>query len=515
MAPDSPFRNPEMSVSMKAHNPFGRGRARGAWMLAVLGVALGTMPGCDFLDPTRVTNPQTTIEDLGKAARPTAALIPGLRGQFARALGAMVVTSETVSDNYSIQSTGLSKEVDTPELINPSVGLIDGTGTTGLYSNLQELRALADFVLKEVAPEDTTATASERAEALFYRGMALLMQGENFTAVPVEKSGAPIPARDLFTRAAADFNAALREAPSGRFSNASRAALARTYRMLGDAAQARKFATDALASSSSFVFAQDYDQASIDNVAFAFLISRATQEMQPLPRLDFLDPKYLSQSAAIPYLKAEEMHLILAEAALAANDEGTARNRIAQAVALAKTRPMVSFQDNDLRKNQDLTIRPRDVTFLVRAAPDRPFRAGLVLGRPGVVRISPVSNTSLDADSIRTLTDRTELIHTLFLARQEIQFLEGRRMSDLGIRLPISQREIDASDAIDDASPGTKVVVPGYVPRNGQMDIFTPAAPYTDAKKGENPSTQFITIQVDMNLRLAENFNQASPFLKK
>lgn len=509
------FRYRTFDMIPTVHYRTGRCRLRRASTLAVAGFALGTAPGCDFLDPTRVTNPATTVDDIGRAAKPTAALLPGIRGQFARSLGALVVTAENISDNYSIQSTGLSKEVDTPELINPSVGLINATGTTGLYSNLQELRALTDFVITEIAPKDTTATASNRAEALFFRGMAFLMQGENFTAVPVQKDGPPVPASELFARAAADFNASLQEAPSGPFSNASRAALARTYRMLGDVARAREFATAALATSPNFVFAQDYDQASIDNVAYAFLISRATQEMQPLPRLDFLDPKYISQSAAIPYLKAEEMHLILAEAALAAGDNATARDRMAQAIALAKTRPVISFADSDLRKNQDLTIRPRNVNFLVRAAPNRPYRAGLVLGRPGAIRVSTVSGTSLSADSVRSLTDRMELIHTLFLARQEIQFLEGRRMSDLGIRLPISQREIDASPSLDDNTAGTKVVVPNYVPRNGQMDLFNPASPYSDPRKGDNPSTEFITILVDMNLRLAENFNQASPFLRR
>jgi tetratricopeptide (TPR) repeat protein len=512
---DSRFQNPEIISPMNLQTRFGRRWAHAAWILALAGAAFGAVPGCDFIDPTQVTNPQTTLEDLTKAAKPTAALIPGLRGQFARALGALVVTAENVSDNYSIQSTGLSKEVDTPELINPSVGLISATGATGLYSNLQELRALADFVLNDIAPNDTTATAGDRAEALFYRGMAFLMQGENFTAVPVQKDQAPVSAADLLTRAAADFNASLSESPEGRFANASRAALARTYRMLGDVARAQESATAALENSPNFVFTQDYDQSSIDNVAFAFLVSRATQEMQPLPRLDFLDPKYVSQSAAIPYLKAEEMHLILAEAALATGNDAAARDRIAQAVALAKTRPVISFSDSDLRKNQDLTIRPRDVTFLVRAAPTRPYRAGLVLGRPGAIRVSAVSGTSLAADSVRGITDRTELIHTLFLARQEIQFLEGRRMSDLGIRLPISQREIDASPAIDGNSVGTKVAVPSYVPRNGQMDLFTPASPYSDPKKGDTPSTELITILVDMNLQLAENFNQASPFLRK
>lgn len=499
---------------MAVHTAFRR-RARTAGALVLFGLATGVAPGCDFLDPTEIDNPQTEFEDLTGSDQPTSVLLSGLRGQFARSLGALVVTADNVSDNYSIQSTGLSKEVDDPFLINPSVGLINATGGTGLYSNLQELRALSGFVLDSVAPNDTTATAGQIAEAHFYRGMALLMQGENFVAVPVEEDGAPVVAAELLMRAAADFDAVLSGDPDGEFANPARAALARTHRMLGNADLARRFALEALAESPDFVYAQDYDENSIDNDPFLFLVSRATQEMQPLPRLDFLDPKYVDPESAIPYLKAEEMHLILAEAALAGGEDAAARDRIAQAVALAESRPTVEFADGDLRKNQDLTIRPRDVVFLVRAAPTRPLRAGLVLGRPGTIEISPISGTSLNADSVRGIAPRLEVIHTLFLARQEIQFLEGRRMSDLGIRLPISQREIDASPTIEDGAVGTRVVVPDYVPQNGQMDLFTPGSPYSDPRDGENPSTLEITILVDMNLRLAENFAQASPFLRR
>ena len=300
----------------------GRVLARAGIALAAL--ALGLAPGCDFLDPTSVDNPQTTEEDLRTAQNPTAALLPGIRAQFSRALRAVVVTSETVSDNYSIESTGLSKEVDDPYLINPSVGMITGGpgSVTGAYFHLQELRALADFLLNEIAPNDTTAVPAALAEARFYRGMALLMQGENFIAVPTELDGEPIPAEQLLERAATDFEAVLATDAEGNvalpdLATPARAALARTHRMLGNAAEARSFAEAALADDPEFVFAREFDAVTIENGPYLYLIARATQEMQPLPRLDFLDPKYTTPEAPIPYLKAEEMHLILAEVALA------------------------------------------------------------------------------------------------------------------------------------------------------------------------------------------------------
>ena len=84
----------------------------------------------------------------------------------------------------------------------------------------------------------------------------------------------------------------------------------------------------ALGADPGFAFLQEFDASSIDNTAWAFLVSRALQEMQPLPRLDFLDPKYLVRTQGISVAKAEEMHLIKAEAALAGNDlEGARTSR--------------------------------------------------------------------------------------------------------------------------------------------------------------------------------------------
>jgi hypothetical protein len=52
--------------------------------------------------------------------------------------------------------------------------------------------------------------------------------------------------------------------------------------------------------------------------------------------------------------------------------------------------------------------------------------------------------------------DEEALLHALHLARQEILFLEGRRMSDLGIRIPIMLREIDQNDNMNEGDPGRR-----------------------------------------------------------
>ena len=471
-------------------------------LMLVLGVG-----ACDFLDPTDVNNPTTTDEDLAQAERPTEALLPGLRAQFARAVGATATTTENASDNYSIHGTGIIKELDDPYLTNPTTVNQTGTGSGGAaYWHNQELRALADFVIEDIAPADETATADQIAEARYYRGMALLHLGENFSFFPLQRDDTPQPASAALSLAVADLTAA----STGPLGTAAKAALARVYRLQGDATSAVSSAVEVLAADANYLFQQEYDSQSIENNPFNFLFLRALQEMQPLPRLDFLDPKYTDREAGIAVAKAEEMHLIMAEARFAAGDFMQGKDHLANAIITANLRDRPDFVDNDQRLNADLSIRPRDESMMIASEPGAPFRAGLVLNRPDVaVPVPTVSATSLDADSILAIPDsQTEdLWHALWLARQEILFLEGRRMSDLGLRLPMMLDEIDANPNIGDGDPGTTMTIPAYIPQNGGLDTFTPASPY-DADG--NVLTTEVTIDVDMNRVLAQS--NASPF---
>ncbi len=479
-----------------------RARGRRAFPLLLSLLLVAGAAGCDLLDPTEVENPRTTDEDLAAADRPVQALLPGARVQFARMIGSQAVISEVVSDNYSIHGTGLDRSLDDPRDIIPD--LVNATSATqGIYWNMQELRAIGDFILDDVAPGDETATDSDLAEAHFYRAMAFLMLGENFTHAPIEEDGPAVPASDLVGMAVDDFEASLTLAGSGDFALASVAGLARAHRSLGNAAAATQHASDLLGADPSFAFQQGFDGSSVSNGPYIFLVNRAIKEMQPLPRLDFLDPKYLSFEAAVAIAKAEEMHLILAEEALSRSDMAAAADHIADAVRLADSRGVTSFVDDDPRFNDDLTPRPRDSEIVVRADPDSPFRAGLVVDRPNAeIPVPTISGTSLDADSVSALTDPDEIWHAFHLARQEVLMLEGRRMSDLGIRLPIMLREIDANPTIAEGDPGTVVVVPAYIPSDEQMDLFDPKSPYDE---DGNLTTTEVTIRFDLNRILAEN----------
>ena len=469
--------------------------------------ALGVLTGCDAIDPTQVSNPTTTDTDLAQATSPTEALIPGLRAQFARMINAYVV-AEVVTDNYSIHGTGIVVDLDDPSSIRPDLVNSTGTSASGIYWNVQELRALADFVIDEIAPTDASASAAQIAEARYYRGMAFLTMGEVFVAAPHEEDGTPQSATASLTKAIADLQAAT------AFGAQANAALARAHRLMGDAGAAEAAANAVLTATPDFLFAQGYDTNFLNNTPVAFLVLRALQEMQPLPRLDFLDPKYTTRDAAIPIAKAEEMHLILAEAALANGDLSGAAEQLEMAIDLAATRDMVTFDDSDERRNADLSFRPRNSEIVIRADADSPFRSGLVLDRPADdLEIPAVSGTSLDADSVAALDDADELWHALWLARQEIMLLEGRRLADLQIKLPMMLREIDQNDNISQGDQGTEVAHPAWLPVDPRyaMDIYTPMKSlYTSDEADAELTTTEVTLNVDMNRVLTEN--RASPF---
>lgn len=484
---------------------------------ALIGALLLLAAGCEFLDPTKVTNPRTTPEDLAQAGEPVRALMPGLRAQFGRVLASTAVIAEVVSDNYSVQRTGLNAALDNPRGVTPD--LVNSTSAvTGIYWNSQELRALANFVLDSIRPIDPDPRPQDVTEAHYYRGMAYLLLAENFVAAPLDVDELPVPGSGLLARAIAELETAA--AGAGPFTLHALAALARAHRVAGDPVQAAAAAAAVLAADPAYVFAPTFDPSvtSISNGPWIFIVLRALKEMQPLPRLDFLDPKYTVRQAPIPVHKAEEMLLILAERDMAAGDWAGGREWLAQAVELARARPTETFFDDDLRLSNDLRPRPRDAEMTVAADAASPFRAGLVLTRqvwvtengdrtrvPVEIVTPTVSGTSLDPEDIRAIdaADTEQLFHTLWLARQEILMIEGRRMADLCIKLPMMLREINANRSIDEGDFGTVVFVPSWIPPSNQMDLFSPASPYE--ADGETFTTTEITILHDMNGLLAAN----------
>lgn len=77
----------------------------------------------------------------------------------------------------------------------------------------------------------------------------------------------------------------------------------------------------------------------------------------------------------------------------------------------------------------------------VRASSEDKFIEGLVLNRSkGLITVPAVSGTSVDADRMRNAFGK-DFLELVYLLRQEVFFAEGRRFSDLGMRLPLCEVE--------------------------------------------------------------------------
>jgi hypothetical protein len=445
------------------------------WTALSLGLLVLFIFACDFLDPSGVTNPQTTEESLQQggtgATRP---FLNGVKQRYADIMEDIAYFTDVVSDNYDNVASFISPNADNARAITPQDLTLNGED--GPYFDVQELRALATFTLESVIPNDAEATDEQHAEVTFYRGMANLLAAENYNGVPVEEGGAVISPAQLLQLALDDFEAALGISQHSGFPTRIQLVSARAYRLLGDVTNAEAQANLALAGSPTFTFAAEFDAAFFVNVSFNFAVSRNLNDIQPLPRLDFLDPKYIVLEAPINSVKMEEAHLILAEIALSRGNFDLAKQHMVNVIALANSRPRTQFLDRDPRPNQQTgTFRPQGGT--VQASAGAPAIDGLIQPRGGtLVSVPTISATHLTDADINAIpnTSPVELLRTLYLLRQEIFFFEGRRMCDLGIRLPMMEREIETNLGINPGDAGTVAVVrDDVIPQSDDLDDFT------------------------------------------
>lgn len=489
--------------------------AMGASLFA--GMLIAT--SCEVFSPANVANNQITAQSLqANSTGGAVGLIQGLRMRFANAVSVTCTATECTSDNYDNTTSFISALFDTPRAVAQSDLTLNGTSSAvagnggGTYFQLLQAHALADFGLKTILPADPLATDNQKAEIRFYKGLAILMLSENWTFFPLEDQGAAIPASDARKLAIDQFTQSLALVASGTtaadraLANNNRAALARAYRMAGDKANAEKFAKEVLAASANFLFQVQFDLVNFKSEFTQQTVIRSDNNYQPLPRLDFLDPKYTTEDASIAVLKAEELHLILAEIALSNNDLAGARRFMADAATVARNRPTITYTDRDNRKNNRPGFNASAIQ--IRSDASSSFIPGLVQPRNNrMVTVYPVSFTSQTADSVNALSakPREDHAYMLYLLRQHIFFGEARRMSDLGIRFPVTQRQSQTNPNFPEITgPGCVVVVPDYIPENDIMDRYTPT-PVT-------ATTTLVTMTVDMNKILATNIKRVSPF---
>ncbi len=452
-----------------------------------------SMAACDLVDPSKVDNPAITSDNLlENPVGGTTSLVTGMRRYFSNTIGISSFIGDLVSDNLDNRTSFYDNTLSFPRTIT-------GNSFTygAMYENALQLNALADFGISSILPGDIFASNDQKAEIYFYKGMALLILGEGFTSFPITEKGPAVTAQQSLQSANDQFQTAFNLTTQSAMKANCRMARARTFRMLGDKANAAAEANAALAlGGSTYSFTAQFDPAQLTSTTYAAMVGRSTNDIQTLPRLDFLDPKYNTNGTPIPVLKSEEGYLILAEVALANGDLAGAKSNMKSAITAARARSTTTYNDKDTRPGH-----PNDAALVVKSDANEPAIAGLIQKRGGasIVTVYQTSGTSVTTTTIDTLSSVYSHFRTLYLLRQEIFFLEGRRMVDLGIRLPVTQRQIDGNPHITPGSPGTIVIVPDYIPANDEMRRFTTAG-------------TTVTILWDMNKVLAANRSVVSPF---
>lgn len=467
---------------------------------------LMTVASCDLLTPGDIINPNVDEDTFLKTPNAMTTWVNGANRSFATAIGSYAELMEILSDNYFNNYSQSSKVFDFPTLLYTDADVIS------LQRCVGNLRETADYGLDKVAKADATTTREQIFNLQYIKGYTYLLAGEHFLALPMTDGGEAKEWGEQLSAAISTFNEAL-----GNTDDASEKAfintlLARAYYRLGDAANATTYAKRAIELKDDFVkqVTFDGDNDLVSNIQQYLYGATYGYAFQPLPRLDFLDPKYFQTTATearpICIAKAEEDYMILAEAALASNNVSEAREWMKKTLTLVAQRPVQTGINDQTegRYNGGYKEFPNSSEYRVAASAGDELRSGLVLDRqsPHLIAIPYISGTSVTADMVDSKTTVDGLLETLYLMRQEIFIAEGRRVADLGIRLPLCETE-----AANQTSPSqyTTAQIPPFIPLNQDMDAFE-----------MDKERKTVVIKYNMNKVIVENKNSqyVAPFFK-
>lgn len=459
--------------------------------------------GLQACELTEVSNPNITDDSYINTPGATSSWRQGLQRQLALTLNQVVVGTELVSDNYFNNRTLSSKVFDIPQIDYFDLDV------DNMQRAVHRLREMADYGLQTVLPADTASTDVDKADMLFYKAYAHLLAGELFVGLPIMAKGEVLSPAEHFNLAIT----ALKEAASLQ-SDANEVAayqllMARAYYSLGDKEEASQQAT--LAKAHPTLLKQvRYDGVNgVSNEMQNYSFSATNNEFAPLPRLDFLDPKYYhigtvsQEQKPISIAKVEEAYLILAEAAIALGDLANVKKELLQLLKVAEQRPVISIDGSRQTRNGGNRKDYPLVEVSVRFDAETPMQEGYVLDRrKGNITVHSVSATKVTSAEIEGATTPNQLLYLLYRIRQEIFFAEGRRMTDLGIRFPVSQTEKLNNSHVTEQH--TKARIPSFIPGDRGMDDFT-----YDTQNG------VVTMKYDMNKILVDHQSASEifPFL--
>jgi tetratricopeptide (TPR) repeat protein len=444
----------------------------------------------DATDFTSVENPNLSEGSVVGQPNSSNIWLTGLERQLANAINEILILAELGSDNYVNTQTFFNQFMDGLEIRNDDPDMED------TYFAIARLREMARFGLNTVGPGDTEYNTEIEAEYNFFEGLAYLYSAMYFSNVPTEPGQPTTSSTENYNFAVASFNIALGLNPKPEYHLAK----ARAYYYLGNVSEASSAASAAIGLDPDFLRSANFDEQNGPDSTFDdALFERATfDDLQPLPSLDFLDPKYSFVSAAedapVHYLKAEEAYLILAEANLANTNATGAQTNLEDLLGVIATREVREIDDSiegrpDASANSaNFPDRPDNTAVVVNG------RSGLVLDRQaGMIMVPSVSGTSLSQSEIDAIANDDAALALLYRTRQEVFIAEGIRLVDMGVKLVIHQNEFLQNININDGDLGTVKVVPSFIAAvESDLDSFT----YTG---------NIATITIDLNQILVAN----------
>ena len=464
-------------------------------LLAVL-----LLVSCDLVKPDDVVNPNVDESAFLNSDNPMETWVNGTEKEFALCMSDFVELMEILSDNYYNNYTRSSKVFDIPQL------LYTDADVTRLQRNVGKLREMADYGLNTVARVDANTTDADRFHLLYIKAYSFVLAGDFFLALPVQSGGELVEWQEQLRTAMTVLDEALGYAQTDADRAFVHALYARAAYRLGEKALAQSHAAQSLSLDATLCKQVKFDSKNgVLNTAQEAIWGTW---FQPLPRLDFLDPKYYQLTSTdqtpITVAKAEENYLILAEAAVAEGNLGSAKTQLGNLLQLVNSRPVQTDVDDQLegRYNGGHRHFPNDPNYRVQASATDSLRTGLIIDRraPHLITVHYISGTSVTQTMIDGLTTKESVLETIYLLRQEVFFAEGRRPADLGIRLPVC--EVEAA-AVKGASAYTTALIPSFIPLNQGLDDFT-----------VDEEAQTVTIAYNMNRVIVDNArsNEVVPF---
>ena len=440
-----------------------------------------------------VDNPNVTEDIYLNTPDSSESWVKGLKRQLALTMNSVLINTEMVSDNYFNNYTLYSKVFDGPQIDYTDLDV------NNLQQEIGRLREMADYGLNTVAVSDEGISAENMAYMHFCRGFALMLAGENFTGLPITSLGEVSDWKSMLQIALDEYDLAIAESSDPETIEALQLLKARTYYRLGDLSNAKSIA-NTLLNNTTLLFTVEYDgENGVSNEMQNATFTSTQNRFAPLPRLDFLDPKYFDEGTAaadqkpVSLAKAEEAYLIVMEALLAENDLSGAKLVGVDLLAVVEARQIELLDDSaELRNGTNRTDYP--VTAVqVREDETANYKDGYILDRQaGKITVYTVSGTKVTEGDIQGTNTVDELLYLVYRLRQEIFISEGRRMNDLGIRFPVSQTEQLNNPNVDDAY--TQAHIPSFIPTGGGLDDFT-----VDEETGN------VTIKYDMNKLIVAN----------